>query len=94
MHEGKLVKQMVKEKGIKITEFANAICRSRRDVYHIFKRKTIHGELQQRISKFLNCTFSTTPSHETKKHLVVMEANEEQLQEIVSKFHIIVIYDV
>jgi uncharacterized protein YebE (UPF0316 family) len=93
MHEGEAIRQKVKEKGITVTEFADAICRSRRAVYHIFGRKKIHEELQQTISRVLNYTF-TIPSHKTKKHLVIIEANEKQLQEIVSKFQIVTVYDV
>jgi len=93
MHTGEAIRQKVKEKGMKVTAFADAICRSRRAAYHIFNRGNINEEMLQTISRVLECTF-TTSSHETKKHHVIVEADDEQLQEIASKFQIVATYDV
>jgi transcriptional regulator with XRE-family HTH domain len=53
IHIGKIIKGLVKSKGMSVTKFADAISYSRRNVYEIFDRETIDTGLLQRISKVL-----------------------------------------
>lgn len=53
VHIGKIIKDLVKHKGIKVTEFADKINSSRRNVYEIFERETIDTGLLTKIGKVL-----------------------------------------
>jgi uncharacterized protein YebE (UPF0316 family) len=91
-HQGEAVRRKVKEMGMTVTDFAKAIPRGRRGVYHIFKRKKIDEALLKEISQVLNYNFiaqtdETNTSAEI--HLVIIEADEEQLQEVMSKFTVV-----
>ena len=44
IHIGSLIYKKVKEKGMRITDFANALHYCRMNVYSIFKRKSIDSE--------------------------------------------------
>lgn len=54
VHIGKLIKQKIKEKKIKVTYFANIIGCSRRNVYEIYNKRSIDIELLKKISTVLN----------------------------------------
>ena len=53
VHIGKVIKKLVKKKGISVTGFADMINYSRRNVYEIFGRETIDTGLLIKISKVL-----------------------------------------
>ena len=53
VHIGKIIKKLVKKKGISVTEFAGRINYSRRNVYEIFDRETIDTGLLIKINKVL-----------------------------------------
>jgi plasmid maintenance system antidote protein VapI len=57
IHLGSLVKRKMKERGISINEFAEAIHCDRTNVYNIFKRKSMDIHLIVRISNALNYDF-------------------------------------
>lgn len=53
IHIGKIIKKLVKEKGISVTEFADKINYSRRNVYEIFDKENIDTGLLVKIGKVL-----------------------------------------
>lgn len=53
IHIGKIIKKAVKKKGISVTDFADKINYSRRNVYEIFDRETIDTSLLIKINKIL-----------------------------------------
>ena len=90
-HIGEAIKQKVEEIGMSVIEFADAICCTERNVYHIFKRKSIHTKQLFKISKVLKFDFSIKVNKTgifSKKHLIIVCANEEELKVILSKFQV------
>lgn len=57
IHLGTLVRRKMREHGISINEFAEAIHCDRTNVYNIFKRKSMDVQLVVRISNALNYDF-------------------------------------
>lgn len=57
IHLGTLVRRKMRERGISINEFAEAIHCDRTNVYNIFKRKSMDVQLVVRISNALNYDF-------------------------------------
>lgn len=53
IHIGEIIKNLVKKKGISVTDFADKINYSRRNVYEIFDKKSIDTELLVKIGKIL-----------------------------------------
>lgn len=53
IHIGKIIKKLVKKKAISVTDFADKINYSRRNVYEIFDRETIDSGLLIKINKVL-----------------------------------------
>ena len=85
------------EKGMRITDFADAINCSRRNVYHIFNRKRINKQQLQKVSQVLKFDFATLYQETdtlTKKFLVMIEVDEKQLSEIKSKYQVVYLRNV
>jgi transcriptional regulator with XRE-family HTH domain len=83
IHIGKAIKQKVKERGLRVTDFANAIHCNRTNVYDIFNRKSIDIEQLILISKVLEYDFISGIYFNrisSKKYLVLLEVDEQQLQ--------------
>ena len=57
IHIGKIIKRVVKEKGLSVTEFGKRISKHRRNVYDIFSRESVDTELLQNIGKVLEHDF-------------------------------------
>jgi len=90
IHIGKAIRQKVAEKGIRISDFAHAIHCSNRNVYRIFKREFVDKQLLKDISRVLNSDFSiTTHKAGTKRYIVIIETNQEQLQELTLKYRVV-----
>jgi transcriptional regulator with XRE-family HTH domain len=53
VHIGKIIQALVKSKGISVTDFADMVNYSRRNVYEIFEKSTIDTGLLIKISKVL-----------------------------------------
>jgi transcriptional regulator with XRE-family HTH domain len=56
-HIGKIISDKLKEKGIKVKEFAGLICCERANAYKILKRKSIDTELLCKISAAIDYNF-------------------------------------
>ena len=83
IHIGKAIKQKVRERGLRVADFANAIHCNRTNVYDIFNRKSIDVEQLILISKVLEYDFISEIYFNRispKKYLVLLEVNEQQLQ--------------
>jgi transcriptional regulator with XRE-family HTH domain len=94
VHIGKAIKQKVKERGLRVADFANAIHCNRTNVYDIFNRKSIDVEQLILISKVLEYDFISEIYFNRvspKKYLVLLEVSEQQLQDFTadSSFKII-----
>ena len=57
VHIGEIIKRVVKEKGLSVTEFGKRISKHRRNVYDIFLRESVDTELLQKIGKVLEHDF-------------------------------------
>ncbi len=53
IHIGKIIKKLVKSKGISVTDFADKVNYSRRNLYEIFDKETIDTGLLLKISRIL-----------------------------------------
>jgi plasmid maintenance system antidote protein VapI len=86
VHIGELIKKKIKERGIKITDFAKAIHCNRNNVYSIFRRKSIDIELLLLISRELEYDFITeiyvAKDTENKKYLALIAIDQQQLNQI------------
>ena len=54
---GQLIKDEVRRQDLPINDFAEKICCSRKNVYDIFKKSSIHLDQLARISRVLNRNF-------------------------------------
>jgi predicted transcriptional regulator len=84
IHIGKAIKQKVKERGLRVVDFANAIHCNRTNVYDIFSRKSIDVEQLILISKVLEHDFISEIYFNrilSKRYLVLLEVSEQQLQD-------------
>ncbi|MDR0710880.1 MAG: helix-turn-helix domain-containing protein [Prevotellaceae bacterium] len=82
VHIGEIIRQKVKERGISVVDFANAIHCTRSHVYTIYSRKNMDVEQLMLISKALGYDFISElylNHSSSKKYLVVLEVNEQQL---------------
>lgn len=57
MHVGKLIKKVVRHKGMTVVRFADKLSYSRANVYKIFEKKSIDTDLLMRISSILEFDF-------------------------------------
>ncbi len=64
IHIGKLILDKLKEKGIRKSEFARRINKSRQNVQDIFKRQSLDTDLLADVSKVLNFDFFQVLSKE------------------------------
>src|ERR1700677_4229580 len=97
IHIGEIIKGLVKKKGISVTDFAEKINYSRRNIYEIFDKKTIDTGLLVKISKVLEQNLFVL--YITDKEITEHQANKkgtneeliqtvEQLKKIVNEFGI------
>lgn len=56
-HIGQKIKNVVKDKGLSVSEFGRRIFTHRRNVYDIFERESIDTSLLEKISKVLDYNF-------------------------------------
>ena len=97
LHIGKIIKDLVKSKGLTVTNFADKVGYSRRNVYEIFNKSTIDTGLLIKVSKvldknlFLNYLSDSdlnrlkndkTTAEELKEILTNMKAEVKRLKEI------------
>jgi hypothetical protein len=75
VHIGKLILEKLKERGIKKSEFARRINKSRQNVQDIFKRQSLDTKLLADVSKVLDYNFFELISSEKNQTnaLLVME---------------------
>ncbi|GAP71954.1 hypothetical protein SAMD00024442_20_43 [Candidatus Symbiothrix dinenymphae] len=91
IHIGEAIRQKVKERGLHVTDFADAIYCTRANIYAIFKRKSIDIEQLKRISEVLNFDFLAIYSTPQPKYLVLLEVDEQSLQKFASDKSVILI---
>ena len=94
-HIGEIIRLKVEERGMSKTDFANAISCCRGNVYHIFKRKHISKWKLEQIGRVLNFDFTGHIQESNtfvKNYLVIIEANEEQFQEMCLRFQVVNFY--
>ncbi|MDR1154480.1 MAG: helix-turn-helix domain-containing protein [Bacteroidales bacterium] len=87
-HIGSIIREKVRERRIRVNDFAKAIHCSRPNVYSIFRRKSINIDLLRLISKALNYDFTEiyNKSLEMPKELescvIVLETSRKKLDEL------------
>lgn len=69
MHIGNRIKEVLKERGMTVTDFAESLSCNRQNVYKIFDKHDINTDLLMRISIILNYNFFTEISDEAQKRL-------------------------
>jgi plasmid maintenance system antidote protein VapI len=82
IHIGEAIKQKVKERGMKVTDFAKAIHCNRTNVYDLYKRESIDVKLLRRISKVLEYDFVTEYGLSESKYWVILEVDEATYQKL------------
>jgi transcriptional regulator with XRE-family HTH domain len=84
-HIGQIIKKIVKEKNISVTEFAKRLNCQRANVYDIFLRHSIDTELLARIQKIWGCSFGellVENEFVEKDYLVFIGTNESKIKEM------------
>jgi transcriptional regulator with XRE-family HTH domain len=86
IHIGSLIRQKVKEQGLRNRDFAKAICCSDPNVSSIFKRKSIDIDQLQLISEVLGYNFLELYLEKdvSKKCTLIIEVDKQKFNEIVS----------
>lgn len=85
IHIGKIIKKIVKKKAISVTDFADKINYSRRNVYEIFDRETIDSGLLIKINKVLEENlFLNYISDDDINKFKNSKSNPEELKEILN----------
>lgn len=79
VHIGKVIQQLVKHRGLKVSEFAKKVNCSRRTIYDVFERDSIDTKLLQKISAELgeNLFFKFISNQEIEAHLKKQNAVDE-----------------
>lgn len=83
VHIGKIIKGLVKQRGLSVTAFADDINYSRRNVYEIFDRESIDTGLLLKIGRVLgeNLFWYYIPEEERAKQ-AKKQANMEELYDM------------
>ncbi|GHS89890.1 hypothetical protein FACS1894201_11220 [Bacteroidia bacterium] len=95
IHIGEIIQQKVKERKLSVVDFAKAIGHSRDYVYTIYNNQSIDIELLMRISEVLHYDFLSElycKQAYSKKHLVLLEVNEQQRQKLLESFSHEIVY--
>jgi len=98
LHAGSVIKQIIKEEKIKISDFARAIHCSRSNVYSLFERESLDTKRLSLISKVLGHNFTKLYSNydsqknNHEKYLVLLEIDQPKLQELSSDEKIKLVY--
>jgi plasmid maintenance system antidote protein VapI len=92
IHIGEIIKNLVKSKGISVTEFADKINYSRRNVYEIFDKKTIDTGLLIKIGNILgkNLFLLYVSDKEVAEHQAGKKSTTDELVETVTQLKNIV----
>jgi hypothetical protein len=84
IHIGEVIKQKVRERGMRVSDFAKAIHCERSNVYtSIFRCRSINTERLKLISDVLHYDFVSEfclNRLSTKKYIILLEVSEQQLQ--------------
>jgi len=86
---GKMIQQILKARGILVSDFAKTIHCSRTNVYNIFKRKTIDINLLRQIVDVLELNMSDFISLEKRcsnRCIAVIEIEEDKLEQLTSDY--------
>jgi len=86
IHMGNVVKKKIKERGINIKDFAEALHCHRSNVYSIFDRKIIDFHLLKSISKILDYELldEFQPNDSQSKYILLIEVDYLKMLEIQS----------
>lgn len=86
VHIGKKIKEVVKEKGIRVTDFSEKINCSRRNAYSIFGKHTIDTGMLLRISRIVEHNFFKyyMPEQETRLEDESISCEEKPPEELQS----------
>jgi predicted transcriptional regulator len=88
---GQMIKKILKERKISISDFAKTIHCSRTNVYSIFKRESIDVERLKQIVNVLNLDvsdFITMKKRKSNKRIVVMEIDDENLEQLMNEHNL------
>jgi len=77
VHIGEQIRQILRERGMTVSEFSRRIITSRENVYTIFKRKTIDTVLLQKIGQVLNHNFFSHYELSEESDISVASDNSE-----------------
>ena len=92
-HIGSIIREKIKEKGIKVTDFAQKLHCNRCNIYSIFNRRNVDLQLLIKISEILDCDLLTEYQKNNLKtsYILVVEVDESKMNEILSDSFITVL---
>jgi transcriptional regulator with XRE-family HTH domain len=87
VHIGSIIRKKLTERGMRVTEFANALHYNRSSVYSLFERRSIDLELLILISKILEddlLGLYLEDKNQRKDYMVLIETSELKIKELSS----------
>ncbi|MDR0866773.1 MAG: helix-turn-helix domain-containing protein [Candidatus Symbiothrix sp.] len=87
VHIGSVIREKLTERGMRVTEFANALHCNRSSVYSLFERRSIDLELLILISKILEddlLALYLEDENQRKDYMALIETNELKIKELSS----------
>ena len=80
IHIGKIIQETVRLKGMDVTEFANKINYTRRNIYKIFSKSSIDTDLLKKISKVLGENLFL--KYVSTEEIASLQPNEVKAEEV------------
>ena len=90
-HMGQMIKAIVKERNMPVSDFAKAIHCCRTNVYSIFKRWTIDIDKLKQIADVLNLEISDfieTKKRKSSKCVAIIEIDNEKLEQMSNEYEL------
>ncbi|GHT72251.1 hypothetical protein FACS189456_0240 [Bacteroidia bacterium] len=88
IHIGKEIEKVLRERGMRVSDFAKAIYCERSNVYtSVFRCRSINTERLKLISEVLHYDFVSAFCHNhpsSKKYIILLEVSEQQLQQFLT----------
>jgi transcriptional regulator with XRE-family HTH domain len=87
IHIGSIIREKLKERGMRVIDFANALHFSRSSAYSLFERRNIDLELLVSISKIIDCDLLALYWDNVKperNYIAIIETNQLKINELSS----------
>jgi predicted transcriptional regulator len=87
IHIGSIIREKLKERGMRVVDFANALHSNRSSVYSLFERRNIDLELLILVSKIIDCDLLALyleDENQRGDYIALIETNRLKMNELFS----------